>query len=74
MSSLSKEMRERASLSSTRASLIVPEQDRIEKEIGGVLATILNHLNQHLGKNDYFGDMWRISVDDLMFYNEIATI
>lgn len=71
MSVVSKEMTERMSLSSSRPSLQIPERAVIQKEIETHLTKLLEHLNQHLGQNLYFGDTKRLSVDDLMFFNEI---
>lgn len=71
MSIVSKEMTERMSLSSSRTSLQIPEKTAIQKEIETHLNKLLEHLNQHLGQNLYFGDTKRLSVDDLMFFHEI---
>jgi len=74
ISKVPKEMQERMSLSSVRNSNQVPERAAIKREIDMHLTKLLEHLNQHLGQNLYFGDTKRISVDDLMYFNEIQTI
>ena len=69
-----KEMQERTSLSSSRAAIVTPEWDAINSEINKGLRVILQHLNFRLHTKEYFGDNRRISIDDIMIYNEIATI
>ena len=69
-----KEMQERTSLSSSRAANVTPEWEAINSEINKGLRVILQHLNFRLHTKDYFGDNSKISVDDIMIYNEIATI
>lgn len=73
-STLSKEMQDRSSLSNSRTSLVIPDLKIVDKEIEMHLTKLLQHLGQHLGKKNYFGDPTRVSIDDLMYYNDILTI
>lgn len=53
---ISKEVLDKLSLSTSSRTASVPERTIIEREITTHLSKLLEHLNEHLGAKEYFGD------------------